>query len=199
MGCTLRMVNGGTPRFRCGIAPKEQCAVMPPVPWCCWQCRAGSVPMSQGSRELLTQTWQVLGESRLSVKVLQPCSPCAMGMPCEDEGTAHTLPTCSPGTHPAPPTKPGAGAAGRRWPWGSLAAQCSLTGPGASPAKELTVFTPHQPDERPCSLSTQRLQGSITAITSRSQTGCRQGWSKSLLRVQLCHGKERSAWAWGGG
>lgn len=59
-------------------------------------------------------------------------------------------------------------------------------GAGASPARELLLFTPRQADERPRSPGAQRLQGSITAITSRSQTGCRQRWGKSLFRVWLC-------------
>lgn len=52
--------------------------------------------------------------------------------------------------------------------------RCAADRPGASSAKEFMAFTPRQSDEWPRSPGAQRLQGSITAITSRSQTGCRR-------------------------
>lgn len=83
--------------------------------------------------------------------------------------------------HPRNPSSPeaGVGSVGGGQ-WGSLWQGRS------QPSRELLLFTPRQADERPRSLGAQRLQGSITAITSRSPSGCRQRWGKALFPVWLC-------------
>lgn len=137
-----------------------------------------------GAPELLTQTWQTLDESRLFLKVLQPHSLCVIGMPSENRDTSQFLPTAP--RIPPSPHRSESGVRGKRTGVGLAGSPTEPGGAGASPARELLLFTPRQADERPRSLGAQRLQGSITAITSRSQTGCRQRWGKSLFRVWLC-------------
>lgn len=95
-------------------------------------------------------------------------------------GILLTFSLLHPRNHPAP-TEPGVGSVGRGRPWGSLAAAGARA--GASPARELLGFTPARLRSRPLPA---RLRGSITAITSRSQTGCRQRRGKSLFPVWLC-------------
>lgn len=63
-----------------------------------------------GAPELLTQTWQILGESRLFLKVLQPRSLRVIGMPSGNRDTAHFLPTAAREPIQPPPN--------RQWdPW----------------------------------------------------------------------------------
>lgn len=137
-----------------------------------------------GAPELLTQTWQTLDESRLFLKVPQPHSLRVTGTPSENRDAPHLLPTAP--RNPPSPDRSGSGVRGKRTGVGLAGSPTEPGGAGASPARELLLFTPRQADERPRSLGAQRLQGSITAITSRSQTGCRQRWGKSLFRVWLC-------------
>lgn len=94
MAAALDPVVGSTEGTVCSNATRAP--VLPAV-----QSHSAELALSPCPGGPGTQTSRVLGESRLSVTVLQPCSPCAVGMPCEDEGTAR------------PPSKePAAGAGG---------------------------------------------------------------------------------------
>lgn len=54
------------------------------------------------------------------------------------------------------------------------------------------AFTPHQADGWLRSLGAQRLQGSLTAITSRSPADRPQRWDRAWFRVQLWEGKAKA-------
>lgn len=100
-----------------------------------------------GAPELLTQTWQTLDESRLFLKVLQPHSLCVIGMPSENEDTSQFLPTAP--RIPPSPHRSESGVRGKRTGVGLAGSPTEPGGAGASPARELLLFTPRQADERP--------------------------------------------------
>lgn len=146
--------------------------------------------------ELPTPTWQILGESTLFSKVLQPHSLCAIGKPSENRDTAHFLPCCSPGTQPAPP-RTGSGVRGKGTE--SLAAPQSPAGQEPALPKSCCFSHPVRLMSGPAPPAPSACKGQLQRLLQGVKPAAGSAGENLCFAFGFVKGKERSAWACGGG
>lgn len=195
-GSRPRTVNGSDPALGCGCTE----GMVPPhtVMLLVLQSLITELGLSPhpGAPELLAQTWQTLGESRLCLKALQPHSLRVIGMPSENRDISHFLPT-APQDRTQPPAEPGVGSVGRGQARGSARQSPAGQEPAqpescwfSHPARLMSGPAPSAPSA--CKGQLQRLlQGVKPAAGSAGENLC--------FAFGFVKGKERSARACGGG
>lgn len=115
-----------------------------------------------------------------------------------EQGYCSLSPYCSPGTHPAP-TEPAVGSVGRGQTWGSLAARQRLAGQEPAQPESCWFSHPGSLMSGPAPSAPSACKGQLQRLLQGVKPAAGSAGENLCFAFGFVKGKERSAWACGGG